>query len=190
MRSPLLSFVQVLVLGANGRVGLAVAQAFAAAGWTVFAQVRRDPAKEMPPSAVVVRASLDVPETIASAARGASIVVFAVNPVYTAWVTEAVPGLRQGISIAGLLGARLLFPGNVYNYGAGMPAVLGVRTGGERDERVHMFRGIPPVASAVRHRGGPHHPQGPHPTRHGAGACRRCSSWTTGGLSVHRHPSR
>ena len=138
MRSPLLSFVQVLVLGANGRVGLAVAQAFAAAGWTVFAQVRRDPAKEMPPSAVVVRASLDVPETIASAARGASIVVFAVNPVYTAWVTEAVPGLRQGISIAGLLGARLLFPGNVYNYGAGMPAVLGVRPGGERDE--HMIR--------------------------------------------------
>ena len=32
----------VLVLGANGRFGLAATRAFAAAGWRVLAQVRRE----------------------------------------------------------------------------------------------------------------------------------------------------
>ena len=49
----------VLVLGANGRFGLAAAQAFAAAGWHVLAQVRRDAAAGMPASAELVRAPLD-----------------------------------------------------------------------------------------------------------------------------------
>ena len=48
----------VLVLGANGRFGLAAAQAFAAAGWRVLAQVRRDAAPGMPAAAELVRAPL------------------------------------------------------------------------------------------------------------------------------------
>ena len=39
---------RVLILGANGRFGLAAAQAFDAAGWEVVAQVRRAPAAGMP----------------------------------------------------------------------------------------------------------------------------------------------
>ena len=48
----------VLVLGANGRFGLAAAQAFAAAGWHVLAHVRRDAAAGMPAGAELVRAPL------------------------------------------------------------------------------------------------------------------------------------
>ncbi|MGZ5276739.1 MAG: hypothetical protein ACXWCU_12555, partial [Caldimonas sp.] len=48
----------VLVLGANGRFGLAAAQAFDAAGWTVLAQVRRDAAPGMPARARLLRAGL------------------------------------------------------------------------------------------------------------------------------------
>lgn len=117
---------QVLILGANGRVGLAVAQAFAASGWHVFAQVRRDAAAGMPSSATLVREPLTATAVLAAAAQGARVVVYAVNPAYTAWAREAFPGLRQGIAVASALGARLMFPGNVYNYGARMPGVLGV----------------------------------------------------------------
>ena len=89
---------QVLILGANGRVGLAVAQAFAASGWHVLAQVRRDAAAGMPSSATLVREPLTATATLATAAQGARVVVYAVNPAYTAWAREALPGLRQGLA--------------------------------------------------------------------------------------------
>jgi nucleoside-diphosphate-sugar epimerase len=115
----------VLVLGANGRFGLAASQAFAAAGWRVFAQVRRDPAAAMPTSADVVRAPL-----AALAAGGApvvlpriDVVVHAVNPLYTCW-DEALPAATLAMDVAERLGARFLLPGNVYNYGAAMPPLL------------------------------------------------------------------
>jgi nucleoside-diphosphate-sugar epimerase len=60
------------------------------------------------------------------AAKGARAVVHAMNPAYTAaaWRAQA-PGLMQGaIDAAAALGAVLLFPGNVYNFGADMPALL------------------------------------------------------------------
>ena len=116
----------VLVLGANGRFGLAAAQAFAAAGWRVLAQVRRDAAPGMPASAVLVRSSL------AALANGdadaalpqASVVVHAVNPLYTRWDEEALPAALAGMDVAERLGARFMLPGNVYNFGASMPARL------------------------------------------------------------------
>ena len=114
----------VLVLGANGRFGLAAAQAFAAAGWRVLAQVRRDAAPGMPAAAELVRTPLaalaagEAPATIAKA----SVVVHAVNPLYTRWNEEAMPAALAGMAIAERLGARFMLPGNVYNFGAAMPA--------------------------------------------------------------------
>jgi hypothetical protein len=52
------------------------------------------------------------------------VVVYAVNPPYTAWPRDALPLLRQGIAIAERLGARLMIPGNVYNFGDSMPELL------------------------------------------------------------------
>ena len=44
MQTPAITKPIALVLGANGRLGAAAVQAFAAAGWTVLAQARRAPA--------------------------------------------------------------------------------------------------------------------------------------------------
>ena len=112
----------VLVLGANGRFGLAAAQAFAAAGWRVLAQVRRDAAAGMPAAAEIVRAPLAALSAGAPLPALPDVVVHAVNPLYTRWREEAMPAALAGIAIAERLGARFLLPGNVYNFGAVMPA--------------------------------------------------------------------
>jgi nucleoside-diphosphate-sugar epimerase len=114
----------VLILGANGRFGCAAAQAFDAAGWQVLAQVRRDGVPGLPAGATLVRAPLTDTAALAAAAASARVVVHAVNPVYTRWEEEAMPALRAGLALAEPLGAHFILPGNVYNFGAGMPAVL------------------------------------------------------------------
>jgi nucleoside-diphosphate-sugar epimerase len=118
----------VLILGANGRLGCAAAQAFDAAGWQVYAQVRRDASPEVPAGAVLVRAPLSNPAQVAALAANASVVVHAVNPIYTRWDEEALPALGAGLQIADQLGAHFMLPGNVYNFGESMPGLLGEQT--------------------------------------------------------------
>lgn len=118
----------VLVLGARGCFGRAATQAFARAGWTVLAQ-RRSPAAPRGAAHPAVRwLDLDVRDTAALAvqARRADVVVHAMNPAYTnaAWRKEAPEQMQASIAIARALGALLMFPGNVYNFGANMPALL------------------------------------------------------------------
>jgi nucleoside-diphosphate-sugar epimerase len=113
----------VLILGANGRLGQAAATAFAARGWRVLAHARR-PLDYAVPGASRVTAALDDLDALAAAARGAQAIVYAINPPYPRWAREALPMLRRAIDLALRLDARLLFPGNVYNFGAGMPARL------------------------------------------------------------------
>jgi nucleoside-diphosphate-sugar epimerase len=114
----------ILILGANGRLGLAAAQAFAAAGWQVTAPLRRAPVDDMPDTVQVLRVPLENTASLADAAAGASVVLHAVNPVYTRWNTDLLPLADAGMRLAERLGARLLLPGNVYNFGAGMPPLL------------------------------------------------------------------
>ncbi|MFT3954488.1 MAG: NAD-dependent epimerase/dehydratase family protein [Piscinibacter sp.] len=113
----------VLILGANGRFGAAAAKAFAEAGWRVLAQVRR-----VPPAAIAGVETLAVPLTdtdaLLAAAAGASVVVHAVNPLYTRWDAEAMPLLEAGLAVATRLHAHFLLPGNVYNHGEQMPPLL------------------------------------------------------------------
>lgn len=113
----------VLILGANGRFGLAAAQAFSAGGWQVLAQVRRALAPGMPAGVRAVDAALDDTAALAAQAHGASVVVHAANPVYTQW-QHALPMARAGMDAAQRLGATFMLPGNVYNYGDAMPALL------------------------------------------------------------------
>ncbi|WP_304847197.1 NAD-dependent epimerase/dehydratase family protein [Hydrogenophaga sp.] len=124
----------VLVLGGRGRFGLAAVQAFARDGWRVLAQMR--PGAQMPTVAGEVQwlaQPVNSPQAIAELAAqvrqagGASVVVHALNPNrYTrpAWEREAGPLLHSGVSVAQALGATLMLPGNVYNFGQHMPAVL------------------------------------------------------------------
>ena len=114
----------VLVLGANGRFGRAAVDAFAAAGWPVLAQMRRAPATPLPRGATRLDLPLADTAALAARARAAGVVVHAVNPLYTRWDSELLPLFRQGVAVARTLGAVLMLPGNVYNYGKSMPARL------------------------------------------------------------------
>ena len=117
----------VLVLGARGRLGGAVAQAFAAAGWRVLAQRRVGGTAPLAVAGIEwVLADAADTATLQRAAAGARVVVHAMNPAYTAaaWRAEAPRLMQAATELAAALGAHLLFPGNVYNFGAGMPAVL------------------------------------------------------------------
>lgn len=116
----------VLILGARGRFGRAAAQAFCDAGWRVIRQCR--PGVMAPPDPRVQWLNVDLQQTLAlqAAAQGAAVVVNALNPPYTnrAWRTQA-PVLMDGaIRLSRALGATLMLPGNVYNFGEAMPALL------------------------------------------------------------------
>lgn len=117
-----------LILGANGRFGQAATQAFAAAGWQVLAQVRRAGGPPLPAGARAVQLPLGDEAALAGAAAGARVVVHAVNPPYTRWSRELLPLGRQGLELARRLGATFMLPGNVYNFGASMPARLDEHT--------------------------------------------------------------
>ncbi|HTP75293.1 MAG TPA: NmrA family NAD(P)-binding protein [Burkholderiaceae bacterium] len=116
-----------LVLGANGRLGAAAVRAFAAAGWAVRAQARHAPAEPLPPGVEHVGLPLDDTAELAAAAR-ARVVVHAVNPPYPQWAAQALPLLHKGIAVAQRLHATLMLPGNVYNFGESMPALLDEHT--------------------------------------------------------------
>lgn len=125
---PLSPRPSVLILGANGRLGCAAARAFDAAGWQVLAQVRRAASPDMPTGTALVRVPLSNPDEMAAHARGARVVVHAVNPLYTRWDEEALPALQAGLEVAEQLGAHFMLPGNVYNFGESMPSLLGEDT--------------------------------------------------------------
>jgi nucleoside-diphosphate-sugar epimerase len=114
----------VLVLGANGRFGCAAVDAFAAAGWRVLAQLRRAPSTPLPAGAESLQVPLEDCATLAAKAAGAGVVVYGINPLYTRWHQELMPLFEQGLAVAQQLKARFMLPGNVYNYGEGMPALL------------------------------------------------------------------
>jgi nucleoside-diphosphate-sugar epimerase len=130
----------VLILGANGRLGLAAAQAFDAAGWQVLAQVRRGAAASMPAGVRLVQTPLSEPEALAGQAAGAQVVLYALNPVYTRWAQEAIPMAVSGMDLAQRLGARFMLPGNVYNFGTQMPALLREDTAQRADTRKGRIR--------------------------------------------------
>ena len=126
----------VLILGATGRLGHSLLHAFRDAGWQVVAQGRGPAPKDLPLGVDYDRGPLD-PVYWTHRYPRASVVVHAINPYYSRWHKEAIPALRAGIAIARALGARLMFPGNVYNYGFPMPAVIG----NDAQERTNTRKG-------------------------------------------------
>lgn len=114
---------QVLVLGSQGRFGAAAAQAFNQAGWRVLCHARR-PQPALPAGARLVDAPLHDTAALARQARDSALVIHAVNVPYPRWAAEALPLAEQALALAQQLGATLLLPGNVYNYGLPMPMPL------------------------------------------------------------------
>lgn len=118
----------VLVLGALGGVGKAVAKAFVQKGWHVLGLVRAGKEQGLPEGVAAVTADLFDAGAVTKAAQkiaGPIDVVFnGLNAPYPKWPTDAVPLYTAAADVAESLGARHIYPGSVYNFGAHMPAEL------------------------------------------------------------------
>ena len=129
-----------LVLGARGRFGEAAVRAFSQAGWNVVAQARRGAPDAATSGVTWLQGDVQDTAALAAAAGAAQVVVHALNPAYTAWATQAVPLLDASLRVARTLGARLMMPGNVYNFGTAMPAVVHEGTPQQADSRKGRIR--------------------------------------------------
>lgn len=108
-----------LVIGATGGFGGETAERLTAHGWRVRA-LHRDPerVRATNPALDWVKGDAMVREDVIRAAGGAKAIVHAANPPgYRNWKGLAVPMLENAIAAATREGARILLPGNVYNYG-------------------------------------------------------------------------
>jgi nucleoside-diphosphate-sugar epimerase len=111
-----------LVIGATGGIGGEVARRLAERGWRVRTLHRR-PAEAaaragLPASVEWVAGDAMDGTAVLAAAKGAAIVVHAANPPgYRNWQGLALPMLDHAIAAAEAAGARLVFPGTVYNFG-------------------------------------------------------------------------
>ncbi|MBN8935109.1 MAG: NmrA family NAD(P)-binding protein [Rhizobiales bacterium] len=137
---------RILVLGAAGRLGYVAAETFRRQGWVVKGLVRPGRAGAVPHRVEPVEA-VTRDEAI-EAGRGCDVVLNALNPVITEWQRNALSLAYGAIAAAESNGATLLFPGSVWNYGSGMPAVIDettpmhptTRKGGMRVEIEHRIR--------------------------------------------------
>lgn len=110
-----------LVIGATGGVGGAIADRLLADGWRVRA-INRNPETAVQRSGRAglewVKGDAMVEPEVVAAAAGAEIVVHGANPPgYKNWAGLQLPMLKSSIAAARAAGARILFPGTVYNYG-------------------------------------------------------------------------
>jgi nucleoside-diphosphate-sugar epimerase len=108
-----------LVLGATGGIGGEVAKALKARGWGVRALHRRGGAIAGQGDGLEwLQGDAMTAEKVVAAARGASIIVHAVNPPgYRNWAKLVLPMLESSIAAAKANGARIVLPGTVYNFG-------------------------------------------------------------------------
>ncbi len=112
----------LLVIGATGGIGGEVTKAFGQAGWQIRALTRK------PKAAAKSYAHLGPidwhkgdalkAKDVAEAAQGVDAIFHGANPPgYAKWRERAIPMLAHSIAAAKASGARLLFPGNIYNFG-------------------------------------------------------------------------
>ena len=111
-----------LVIGATGGVGGETARALVGKGWRVRALHRHPEKAAREGSSTVEWIAGDAmnPADVIAAAEDAQIIVHAANPPgYRNWKGLALPMLESSIAAAKKVGARIVFPGTVYNFGPG-----------------------------------------------------------------------
>lgn len=113
---------RIIILGGAGRLGRAAAQAFKSAGWQVTSLVRGSSAAGAAPGTEIIEVDARDAESTIAAASGADVVLDALNVPYTDWERLALPLSDTAIAAARENRATLVFPGNLYNYGAEMPS--------------------------------------------------------------------
>jgi nucleoside-diphosphate-sugar epimerase len=109
-----------LVLGATGGVGGTLSDTLLSHGWQVKALVR-DPAKAAkqcdPRITLITGDAMNAADTL-KAAQGVQVIAHGVNPPgYKNWDQVVLPMIDNTIAAAKAVGARILLPGTVYNYG-------------------------------------------------------------------------
>jgi nucleoside-diphosphate-sugar epimerase len=115
---------RILVLGAAGQLGRAAALAFRTAGWSVASLVRGTSRSAIAPGTELIEVDARDGAAVIEAARGADVVLNALNVPFTQWATAAMPLAETAIAAARENGATLVFPGNLYVYGARLPAIV------------------------------------------------------------------
>jgi len=111
----------VLVLGATGGFGGAVARELAGRGCRVRV-LARDPVKAADrladyPDFEIVRGDAQDANAVAQAAEGARVIVHGINYPYHQWVPYMVRATANVAAAARRTRATILFPGNVYGLG-------------------------------------------------------------------------
>ena len=121
---PLNSRNRVLVLGASGGIGGEVARQLCDAGWQVRA-LRRGGAPAAGASAALAASGIEwldgdvlSSEAVTRAAQSCAVIVHAVNPPgYRRWAQVVLPMIDNTLAAAAAVGATVVLPGTVYNYG-------------------------------------------------------------------------
>lgn len=113
---------KVAVLGVNGRIGSAVAEAFIAAGWDVTGMSRQGRGRIA--GVRYVAGNSDSVADLRAAIGDAGVVVNALNMRYDRWFGGAMEAqMARVVEAMGTTGKTMLFPGNIYNYSAGLRVV-------------------------------------------------------------------
>ncbi len=121
MSHPVPTSKTALIIGVTGNFGGHTAMALIKRGWTIRA-LARDPvaaAKKAGPRTPIAWIKGDAMNAadVVAAAAGADVIVHAANPPgYKNWRGLAVPMLQNTIAAAKAARARIVFPGNVYNF--------------------------------------------------------------------------
>lgn len=109
---------KALVLGATGGIGGETAAALMRHGWTVVAMARGHGARQRLAGATWVTGDAMRADDVRRAAEGAQVIVHAVNPPgYRDWDKLVLPMIDNTIAAARAVGARVVLPGTIYNYG-------------------------------------------------------------------------
>jgi nucleoside-diphosphate-sugar epimerase len=109
----------VLVLGATGGIGGEMARQMRLLGWDVRA-IQRQGAQhiEQRDGITWIRGDALNARDVIAAAEGCSVIVHAVNPPgYRRWSELVLPMLDSTIAAATEIGATIVLPGTVYNFG-------------------------------------------------------------------------
>ena len=124
---------KALVLGASGGIGGELARQLRDAGWSVHALQRGVAAEGARDGITWWRGDALNRADVARAAAGCAVIVHAVNPPgYRDWDRLVVPMVENTAAVAAALGATVVLPGTVYNYG---PDALAAPIGEDAPQR-------------------------------------------------------